>query len=198
MTDRIKYTPPDEVVTNQNIGEVKQITKSRFTDIQERKDIEEIVETPLVTACQEFYDKNIQTIATSANKDNLEKGYAYIIIDTDSLSLENKKISEGLNEETENYMDDKHNLLKINIPIDESTTPLEIQNKADEISNQFVKQKMTWAKRYTMDDLNRDYFAEPEDKFSPEDFPDLFYNKEEQIFYLSKEHNDKYQDSKDL
>ena len=43
-----------------------------------RENIREFVEAPLVEACEIFYDKNIRTLSSSANRKDIEKGEAHI------------------------------------------------------------------------------------------------------------------------
>ena len=73
-----------------SIENVEKIESSRVI-LRTREDIDKFVEAPLVDACKIFYDKNIETLLSSANKGDVGHG-AYIEIDFRSLSEENKEI----------------------------------------------------------------------------------------------------------
>lgn len=97
--------------------------KSNYKTIKSEKDIDEIIEAPLRDPIKEFNRKNIITIMSSANEINVKwldedgndmyqtkrdfdavkfsygNGFAYIILDYDSLSDENKAIMNKLYDE---------------------------------------------------------------------------------------------------
>lgn len=56
------------------LTEVEPIKKT-FQPIHKREDLKEVIEPPLLTAREELYDKNIRTISTSANRDNLKRRF---------------------------------------------------------------------------------------------------------------------------
>ncbi|GHV26783.1 hypothetical protein FACS1894176_07920 [Bacteroidia bacterium] len=60
--------------------------------ITEKKEIKNMVEAPLVNACEILFDKNIPTFDSSANTENNKKE-AWISIIFDELSEENKEIA---------------------------------------------------------------------------------------------------------
>ena len=72
--------------------------KNSFKHILKKEDLKEVVEPPLLTACEILYDKNIETKSSSANKDNVEQGFAYIYIDYDTLSPANQEIGKQIGE----------------------------------------------------------------------------------------------------
>lgn len=69
---------------------VKPIEKT-ITKINSIDDIKEIVERPLISTIENFFSKHIETVSSSANGKNI-----HIMIRYDTLSLENKEISERL------------------------------------------------------------------------------------------------------
>ena len=105
--------------------EIKDIKrdKSNYKTIKSENDIDEIIEAPLREPIKEFNRKNIITIMSSANEINVKwldedgndmyqtkrdfdavkfsygNGFAYIILDYDSLSDENKAIMNKLYDE---------------------------------------------------------------------------------------------------
>ena len=81
---------------NKNIKTLKEIPailKSRNILITKKEEIKELVEEPLVKACEMFWDKNIKTYESSANTKNIKVGICYIKLDYESLSEENKNIT---------------------------------------------------------------------------------------------------------
>lgn len=167
----------------EKISEVEPIEKSAGSLIFNREQIREIVESPLVSACEEFYDKNIQTVSVSANKKDTEQNFANITLDYKSLSEDNKKIAEGFGE-ISNWGKD---IVTIKLPVEKDSTFEDIKNYADSIAHKFLKQKMTWAPRYTLEQLNK-YNKEPLDIEYFQKNTGLFYDKDEKVFYQNKEH----------
>lgn len=66
--------------------------------VKDREDLRRIIEEPCLDACLTLYDKNIQTVSSSANEGN-RGGEAYICINYDSLEEDNKQILKRLIEE---------------------------------------------------------------------------------------------------
>lgn len=181
---------------------IEPIEESRSALIKSKEEIKKFVEQPLLKACEVLYDKNIKTLASSANKKDIEIGEAYIIIDYDSLSDNNKEIAKGFASPIE-Y--DGINAVKIIIPIDENMFIQRIEKEAIETADAFEKQPMSWAEIYTPNQLLREVMHIPEDNHEFDDpkifeeaygffyvpsleYPDSF---EKGLFYCSKEHYDK-------
>lgn len=170
---------------NALLSSIKPIEKSRNLIVKERSELEGMVERPLLKACQILYDKNIRTLSTSANAKDTNNG-AYIVIEYDSLSQENRRIAETYGDIID-Y--DGMKAVKIIITFDEKTNIAEVEAKSLEIANSFRSQKMTWVPRYTFEELLSVYRLKKEDGYKPEDFSkDLYYDKKSGLFYLSKEH----------
>jgi len=129
------------------LNEVQPIRKSRGLVITKKEQIKEIVEQPLVRACEVFWDKNIKTYESSANSQNIQTGNCYIRIDFDSLSEENKKIAKQYGEP---YDDVGVQVLELDIPITGTETVNQISDKAVEIANAFHKQKASWIRGTTL------------------------------------------------
>lgn len=110
----------------QKVIEIKPIWED-YVPVLREDDLDEIIELPLLNACKELYRKNIITIMSSCNMFNikgfdsytqdvemnqhLKKTYAigekhaWIMLDYDSLSEENKKImAEYYKKEEENFI----------------------------------------------------------------------------------------------
>lgn len=172
-----------------SLREVEPIEVSRNQMVIKRDQLEKIVERPLLKASIELYDKNIRTLASSANKKGIEQGFVYLIIDFDSLSKENQEIAKQLSKPID-Y--DEGKAIKIEIPVTEGTTLEEIEQKAKEVTSRYQKQPMTWAPTFTLEQLKKAYGIEVEEK----NFDDpkvweeegYFYDKQNRIFYMSGEH----------
>lgn len=101
---------------------------------------EKFIEEPCIEACKDLYYKNIITVQSSANKNNIGD-YGYITFDTKTLDKENTKIINKLsNDKDKNtiLIDDK----KIIITKDDAISSIRVPIKADDmikdISNSFL------------------------------------------------------------
>jgi len=140
---------PLEKPNKTSLQEVVPIHKTRGIVITKREQIKEIVEQPLVKTCEIFWDKNIQTYESSANNENIKTGVAYIRINFDSLSEENKKIAEQHGQPYEETFNTGQ-VIELIIPIVGNETADEISDKAAGIANEFKKQKATWISGTTL------------------------------------------------
>jgi hypothetical protein len=184
------------------IIDLEAIQESRNTIVRYREQLAGLVERPLLSACQELYDKNIITLATSANKKDVEINDwehpgqklpgdgAYIIIDFDTLSAKNQEIGRSFLGKV--YFADDGNKLKITIPLTRESTFEEVQTKAEEIAHKFVKQRYRVI-TYTIEEMRKVYGYEPNDEsVRPEDFSgDYYWSPKHKEFFLSKEQYDK-------
>jgi hypothetical protein len=166
------------------------------TPISKREQIVEIVEPPLVAACQLLYDLNIRTTCSSANhKDAEHTGMAYITIDFVTLSEPNKIIAKQLGEE---FRFSKSHLVRIDIPLDPSEQV--VSDRALAIAAQFEPQKPLWIHGWTFDELLKFYSSTREDYPTPQDLVndlntmegyEYYYDQESGIIFDSKELCDK-------
>lgn len=188
------------------------------TVIETRDQIKKLVELPLIAACEVFYDKNIKTTASSANKKDIKAGYVYILIDFDTLSEDNKLIAQGYGQPVQNSgFGNCGKLLSIRIPVDESTPIDEISQKAVDIARSFKKQPAVWIPKRKIEsftathdqlvrcflregpewadpnysgwnDLGYDYDQEKGVFYSREEMRDCYYDPVEDVYYRSEEH----------
>lgn len=171
----------------ESLADVPAIEESRNQMITNRSELSQLIEKPLLKACEEFYDKNIRTLSTSANKKDMKAGEVYIILDFSSLSKENKKIALQFSSPIK-Y--DEFQAVKIIIPIKENTTPDEIAKEAERIAGIFQIQSANWIPKYTLDDL-KNIYGIPKDETKYDDpgiWEELYYDPNEKIFYMSEEH----------
>ncbi|MCL5409770.1 MAG: hypothetical protein M1607_02840 [Patescibacteria group bacterium] len=183
-----------EVPRQAHIREIQAIEESRNAMILTRSRIKDLVEPPLVKACEKMWDLNIRSLSSSANSKDIDYG-AYIIIDFDSLSEENKILARNEGEFIEDY--DGKPAVKITMPISTSTTLEEVESHYLSLVEQFKKQEAVWIPRFTLEDLKRLYAIKPEDqRYGMNDFvkEGYYYDPEEKKFYLSEEHYLKFKD----
>lgn len=191
------------------LTEISPIHESRGIKITKKEQIKDLVEKPLVKACEIFWDKNIKTYESSANNQDIKEGHCYIAIDFDSLSENNKNISKQYGEP---HLDININILRIKIPVIESATVDDISNGSVEIANKFQKQKATWISGTTLKqqlDYNYSYIGEKYPKKFSEEKERLsspgaweeeckrlgrYFDKETQTAYASEEYFKKVKD----
>lgn len=184
----------------ERLHEVLPIQESRNQIILKRKQIPNLVETPLVSTCVELYDKNIRTLESSANAKDIERGAVHFSIEFDSLSEENKQIASQLGTVAEA---DKKRYIAVTIPVDKDSLVKDIQDKTNEIADKFKKQKMTWAPTFTKSQLVEYSYDPTWSQLDPEEISKrtgYFYDKKNNIFYISEEHyhkvNENFEDSR--
>jgi len=170
-----------------SLAELPAIQESKNQIITTKEQIKDLVEQPLLDACEEMWNKNVRTLSTSANKKDIEVGEAYIIIDFDSLSEENQKVAQQYAKPID-Y--DGVKAVKILIPVSESTSTDEISRKATEIAGTFQKQSATWIPKYSLEYLKKAYGISPnETKYdNPSVWEGYYYDPKEKVFYMSEEH----------
>lgn len=158
----IKITKKDsaEILITQKITDtlkienINPLNRNKFNvTLQKREDIKRIVELPLLEACELFWDKNIKTVESSANKENIQSGQGWILLDWESLSDENKQIAQSQNGRVRKAHGDSETLFyDLEIPMSKDILVKDISKNATELANKFQKQKLTWASGTTLED----------------------------------------------
>lgn len=169
------------------IAEMRPIEESRNIPILGKEAISKLVETPLVSACEILYDKNIQTLASSANAKDIAIGYGHLIINFDTLSEENQELAKRLGEVDE-Y--DGMQAVLIKIPISETSTVEDIRAQVDAIAEAFLPQSGSWIETRTLEDFQRIYgpnlTEEDLRSWSPEE-GGWYYDSNSNRYYPSEE-----------
>jgi len=154
-----KKDSPEILITQKmtdtlKIENVNPLNRDKFgVGLKNREDIKRIVEVPLVEACEVFWDKNIKTVESSANKENAQNGRGWILLDWDSLSDENKKIAQLQNGQVRKAHGGSETLFyDLEIPMSKDMLAKDISKNATELANKFQKQKITWASGTTLED----------------------------------------------
>ncbi|MEN9647864.1 MAG: hypothetical protein RLY57_668 [Candidatus Parcubacteria bacterium] len=111
-------------------------------DVGSRESLAQVVEAPLLGACQMLYDKGIETLMSSANSNDIRGGNAYIDINYTRLSDENKKIAEELGGRMFKMHGPEPRIVcvKITFPVDTTTTVGDIRKVSIETCSRFVQQ----------------------------------------------------------
>lgn len=139
--------------TAQKISEIKRIDNEEEI-IVERAQMGEIVEKPCLAACLILYDKNIQTLASTANGDNTGQ-VASITVNYSLLSDENKAIAQSLLEQgkigdivTSNGRGrDGTQEFSIDTPVHENSTVQEVSDSLAAIASQFQMQDVLFGRK---------------------------------------------------
>lgn len=191
--DPFEQPEPQEQNTGLPLSEQEPIEKSRNEMVWNKKQLEGLVEPPLLRACEDLYDKNIRTLSTSANKKDVGVGFAHMIIEVSSMSLQNvaiaQKIAQDEGNEVVEY--DGRQALVVHITMDETTTAPEIEEQSVEIASKFNKQPLTWSPVLTLSQLKASYGIE-ETNTAYDDSQvwvdeGFYYDEESDKFYLSEE-----------
>ena len=137
----IEQTPQTERMLDSSlISQVEVITESGITP-RTKEDLARLVEPPLLEACEELYDKNIKTVMSSANSKDVETGEAYIDIEYESLSEENKGIARELGESFMMHGSVPTECIKLVFSVNVSTTVGDIRRVAHEVVSKFKYQE---------------------------------------------------------
>ena len=91
----IKKKPNFTIKTAKKVKDIPAFHQGTNIPINTRDDLKDIVEEPCLKACQELYDKNIETLDSGCNGENCSN-CAYIIINYDTLDENNKQIADSM------------------------------------------------------------------------------------------------------
>lgn len=144
---------------NKKISEIESINSGDFgysteyAIVRDREDLRKIIEEPCLPACLILYDKNIQSVNSSANSREIG-GQAYIGINYDSLDESNKQvldqlIQNGIVEPLE--LSDNPNQrggrdFAIKVPIFEDDTVGKVSDRFMQIVSSFHQQDVLYGK----------------------------------------------------
>lgn len=130
------------------IKDVLPIREHTDIKVKNKDDLREIVEEPCLKACQQLFEKNIQTVDSGCNGENCANR-AYITINYDTLSEKNKGIADNLvkdgmisfipkdNDCIRNY----YNKIEIEIPTTPEETVKLVENRLLAITGHFEQQQ---------------------------------------------------------
>jgi hypothetical protein len=178
---------------------VERIAESRGGMPQTVDDLDSMVEAPLLPAARLLYEKGIRTTESTANPVANADGTGLMTIDYDSLSADNKAIADRLTAEDAALpvearrlevvpSADGYTAAVMQVPLTGSVE--DIAAKATAIAESFVVQPMTWAPRYTLEELKQAYAIPEDEQVEPADFEadGLYYDQSHGLFFLSEDH----------
>lgn len=87
--------PPFTIKAPKRVKDVPAFHQGTHIPIKTKEDLKEIVEEPCLKACQQLFEKNIETIDSGCNGENCSD-CAYIIINYDTLDEKNKRIADNM------------------------------------------------------------------------------------------------------
>lgn len=133
---------------SKKIKDVPAFHQGTSIPVRTRDDLKEIVEEPCLKACQQLFDKNIETMDSGCNGENCSD-CAYIIINYDTLDAHNKQIADNLVGQkraeffpksdvcVRNYF----NQIFIKVPASPEETVKSVEQKLLSITQSFVPQR---------------------------------------------------------
>ena len=133
-----KKTFQIELPDNARISEVEPIEGGGIEAIS-KEDLRQIVEPPLVAACEVLFDKGIKTVFSSANKKDVG-GTGHIAIDFDSLSTANQGVAMRIGVEGIIHGAVPKKGIYLEFPITQYSTVGEIREATLALANKFESQ----------------------------------------------------------
>lgn len=140
--------PAFVIKTAKKIKDVPAFHQGTNIKVQSREDLKEIVEEPCLKACQQLFDKNIETMDSGCNGENCSD-CAYIIINYDTLDAQNQQIADRMVQRgavqflpksdvcVRNYF----NQIFIKVPASPEETVQSVEKKLCSITKDFVPQR---------------------------------------------------------
>jgi len=130
---KVRYAP------DTFLSEVKQIQGGGLA-VEREEDLDRLVEAPLLEACKILYRKGIQTVFSSANRADIARGFAYIVVDVDSLAESNKETALRMGDMAMLHGSVERPGIWLKIPVNDHTTFGDVETSAIEIANRFEQQ----------------------------------------------------------
>ncbi|HRZ39538.1 MAG TPA: tetratricopeptide repeat protein, partial [Candidatus Omnitrophota bacterium] len=180
------------------------------TVMEHRKKIGRFVERPLVAACEELYDKNIFTAASSANRNDAlwaqaGEALAYLTLDHTAMSPENQELARGMIEgriilpvgvSVEwNEGEASHQFVRILVEIKAETPVSEVENKTVAVARMFGLQRVLLS--WSPDEMRAELGLGAKARLSRlkeagywdgRRFKRYYYDETQKRFYYSAEH----------
>lgn len=124
---------------NTLISSVEPIEMGGITT-EKAADLDKLVEFPLLEACKILNDKGIETVFSSANKKDVEQGYAYISINFEKLSQRNKELALSMGELGKIHGSIEQRGVYVKIPINKDSTVSDVRLESIRIAKIFENQ----------------------------------------------------------
>jgi len=145
---RIPNNPNLKIKFPKRVKDIPAFHQYTNIPIKTRDDLKEIAEEPCLKACQQLFDKNIETIDSGCNGENCSDR-AYIVINYDTLDNNNQQIADRMVRDGKVKFFPKSDICIRNyfnqIYIEVPTSPDEFINKVERkllsITQNFVQQR---------------------------------------------------------
>jgi len=154
VSDGDSAVETEVMVVETPLEQVEPIKRSRALSVESIEDLNEIIEAPLLKACQLLYQRHIPTYESSANREHIRYKYptaAHISIVGDGLSEENLAIVDGMIAEGNRYgyvvaLHDPASyeplyrvMITFDVPMEEKITLEGIERKSVHFAERFVE-----------------------------------------------------------
>lgn len=159
--------------------------------------LNELVEPPVLKACQILFEKGVRTSLSGANCFDLERGIGgWIVVDYDSLSDTNKRVAEEMIEEGKarkiGGKQDASIMLVVKAEKGNETTVEEVETSMMDLVSRFTDQPPVGFGAYTLDEMKETFGLDPSEDISIEQLSklsrqNLYYNEQQGLVYLDKE-----------
>lgn len=139
---------PFTIKPSKKIRDVSAFHQGTNIPIRTKEDLRHIVEEPCLKACQQLFEKNIETMDSGCNGENCSDR-AYIVINYDTLDEHNKQIADNMiNQDTVRFIPKSDvcirnyfNQVYITIPTSPDETVNSVERKLLNITQSFVPQR---------------------------------------------------------
>ena len=148
---KIKFGEKKVSITIPGLKKIKDIPamhQGTNIPINSREDLKEIVELPCLKACQDLFDKNIETLDSGCNGENCPN-CAYIVINYDTLDEHNKTMADEMvkkgiikfHPKSDVCIRNYFNHIFIQVPTTPEETVASVEKKLSKITQFFVPQQ---------------------------------------------------------
>ncbi len=86
---------PFTITPARRVKDVPAFHQGTSIPVKTKEDLKHIVEEPCLKACQQLFDKNIETMDSGCNGENCSDR-AYIVINYDTLDINNKRVADDM------------------------------------------------------------------------------------------------------
>ena len=148
---KIEFGEKRTAITINGLKKIKDIPafhQGTHIPINSREDLKEIIELPCLKACQELYDKNIETIDSGCNGENCPN-CAYIVVNYDTLDEHNKHMADEMvknkivkfHPKSDVSIRNYFNHIFIQVPTSPEETVASVEKKLSKITQFFAPQQ---------------------------------------------------------
>jgi hypothetical protein len=115
--------------------------------------LDKLVERPLLAACRKLYQKGIQTVGSSANRDDIASGSVEIVIDASTMSQENLLVARQIGTISESHYYNNCLTLTVRLAVNAQTTVEEVEARSLALADRFKTQPARWVCNKSLEDI---------------------------------------------